>query len=219
MMLRTILHFLYPPQCFSCGVYVLPETVFCTVCVGTIKPIVSLMLPISAGNALTIHALSAYEPPIKELILKKFNRDIVASKQLGTLLVQKGVLHNLPIDVIIPVPLHWTRYAWRGYNQVHEMARVIGSILNKPVIPLLSRSQKTKFQARLSLEERQKNVQDAFTVSWWRQKNALYLLEGKHIVLIDDLCTTGATLKSCARVLLNYKPASITSVVACRALR
>jgi predicted amidophosphoribosyltransferase len=124
----------------------------------------------------------------------------------------------IPCDVLVPIPLHWTRYACRGYNQATEMAKVIRQTVKAPVTPVLVRHKRTVFQSRLTGAERQDNVGDAFGVAW-RYRNAdTSSFKGKHIVLVDDLYTTGATVKSAARVLLTFQPKSITAVVACRAL-
>jgi len=170
---------------------------------------------------MTVFAVSAYQDPVKNLMLKKFSHDIVASKQLGTLMLNMTSVSDISIDYIIPIPLHWTRYARRGFNQAHEMARVVGRDMKKPVINFLKRNKRTGFQSKLSVEERQMNVKNAFAPAWRFKifKRNRDILAGKDILLIDDLCTTGSTLKSAAKVLLEFKPKSITALVACRAVR
>lgn len=190
----------------------------CPACLSLVKPVVSLYMPITKKQVLKVYAAGAYQDPLRSLVLKKLGSDILASKQLGAFMVKMIPFNVIPCDVLIPVPLHWTRYACRGYNQATEMARIIGKSVNAPVVPLLARYKRTVFQSRLTSEERQGNVADAFTVSWryrWLNNQSL---QGKHIVIVDDLYTTGATVKSVARALLAFQPQSITAVVACRAL-
>jgi len=210
--------FLYPACCTHCGQYVLHEDVLCLTCKGILKPLVSLILPLSKNQTFSVFAVSAYQDPLRRLILKKFYQDILSSWQLGKLMIEMSGIEMLNVDYIVPVPLHWTRYSWRGYNQAHEMARVLSKFTGKPLLPLIKRSKKTFFQSSLSLEQRKTNVENAFSLKWWYKNTASSMLAGKNILIIDDLCTTGATLKSIAKLLHGYKPASINALVACRAI-
>jgi ComF family protein len=207
---------IFPHQCRSCLALIVPSDVFCADCIAAIKPIVSAYLPISKTTTLPVIALSAYTDPMRPLLLKKLQGDRLAAQQLATLLLQMSPLVHVPIDVIVPVPLHWTRYAWRGFNQAVEMGRVIAKARQVPLRNYLARMRKTAFQSSLSADERQGNVRGAFTIHPWYQWQGLAELEGKHVIIVDDLCTTGATLVQVARQLLPYKPASVTAVVACR---
>lgn len=213
-----ILQFFYPSRCRSCSVLVPPTEFLCLSCLSLVKPVVSLYMPVTKKQVLKVYAAGAYQDPLRSLVLKKLGSDILASKQLGAFMVNMIPFNVIPCDVLVPVPLHWTRYAGRGYNQATEMARVIGKSVNAPVIPLLARHKRTVFQSRLTSDERQENVADAFTVSWRYQWFNKQSLQGKHIVIVDDLYTTGATVKSVARALLPFQPQSITAVVACRAI-
>ena len=121
-------------------------------------------------------------------------------------------------DYIVPVPLHWARYAARGFNQAHEMAKVIGSVRNKPVRRVVRRVHKTAFQSSLSSKERQENVKSAFDIHYWYKLTGTDFLKNKHVLIVDDLCTTGATLVHVAKVLAKFKPASLTAFVGCRAV-
>lgn len=102
------------------------------------------------------------------------------------------------IDLITPVPLHRLKKAERGYNQAFYIAK---GISKEADIPLSGRALKrikfTQTQTSLSLDEREKNVRDAFKI---RRKHGL---KGKNILIVDDVITTGATTNECARVLLN----------------
>ena len=101
------------------------------------------------------------------------------------------------IDALVPVPLHPTRQWKRGYNQSQLLAEGMASTMNLPIwSKALSRTEYSISQTRKTQAERQENVTKAFVVS----KPAI--LEGKHLLLVDDVFTTGATLESCAQVLL-----------------
>jgi ComF family protein len=100
------------------------------------------------------------------------------------------------IDALLPVPLSRKRLRQRGYNQSEQLAIGISDITHLPVVTkALRRKHFMKSQTQLSRHERQENVDDMFEL---RDGN---LLEGRHVLLIDDICTTGATLTACADVL------------------
>lgn len=164
---------------------------------------------------MVVYALSPYQDPLKTLVLGKTKSLVLASRQLGELLCQLAPLELLSFDYCIPIPLHWTRYAYRGYNQAEIMANVIARRHNKEIVALLKRNKRTIFQSRLSLADRADNLEDAFTI---RRSCDVTLFYKKHLLLVDDLMTTGSTLKAAARELLMLKPASITAIVACRTL-
>ena len=98
-------------------------------------------------------------------------------------------------DMVTSVPLHKTRLRQRGYNQSEELARRIAADMELPYMPLLQRTRETPSQTRLTLSQRRKNPIGAFSVL----PDAV--VEGKRILLIDDVVTTGATALECVTVL------------------
>ena len=213
-----ILQTVYPSLCRQCFVLVCPTDVFCDPCLATIKPVVTTFFPITKNTTLKVYAVANYVQPMRSLITRKFTGDIRASGQLADMINVFVPLKNQPIDALVPVPLHWTRYASRGYNQANVIAQRLGKILHVPVVRAVRRTHKTKFQWQLSADMRRDNVKQAFDVAWWYRHKKLNFLEGKHIVIVDDLCTTGSTLVAVAKVLAAAKPASLTAVVGCRAV-
>lgn len=114
--------------------------------------------------------------------------------------VYGDVLVDLEPDALIPVPIHWTRYIERGYNQAAVIANQIGNRLHIPVVEdLLIRTKKTMAQKQLDNRERERNLQGAFAVSkkWEKAEHNL-----KRVVIIDDIYTTGSTINRCAKVLM-----------------
>jgi len=102
---------------------------------------------------------------------------------------------NLPIDVIVPVPLHASRERERGYDQAALLAGEVGRGLGCPVVTgCLIRTRRTRPQVGLDAAQRQANVADAFACAPGR-------LSGRQVLLIDDVCTTGATLEAAAAAL------------------
>ncbi len=106
--------------------------------------------------------------------------------------------HILPaVDILLPVPLHPKRKKERGFNQSFLIAKRLGHYLGVPAREnLLLRARYTVSQTTLNAEERLQNVRDAFTLT------AKSSLSGKSVMLVDDLITTGSTLNTCARVLI-----------------
>ncbi len=94
---------------------------------------------------------------------------------------------------LMPVPLHISRLRSRGYNQAYEMAKELAKLTNRPLINSLKRVKNTQMQAQLKLNQRANNVSKAFAVN--------EPIIHKHIVLIDDVMTSGNTLNECAKTL------------------
>lgn len=116
-------------------------------------------------------------------------------------------------DALVPVPLHWRRGWSRRYNQSGALARVIAQASGVPVAAsALRRVRQTLQQIGLSRSERETNVQGAFQVAAERKAD----IHGRHIVLIDDVLTSGATLDACARALLRAKAAQVDVLVFAR---
>ena len=165
-MLKKLTTLFYPSFCRSCNILIPQDYIFCSNCDGKIKPIVSSFLQITPQKSLKVFAISDYKDPLRSLVLKKSFSEILASKQLAQIILQKTIIKKLDIDFIVPIPLHWSRYAWRGYNQSHVMAKVLGKELQKPVLNILRRTKRTVFQSTLNVEKRKENVKGVFDISF-----------------------------------------------------
>jgi ComF family protein len=100
------------------------------------------------------------------------------------------------VEVIVPLPLHWKRLMQRGYNQSEQFANGLGETMNIPVLPnVISRMKETETQTKKSRFRRWQNVAEVFEVV------DAGSLKMKHILLVDDVITTGATLEACIRAL------------------
>jgi ComF family protein len=116
-------------------------------------------------------------------------------------------------DVLIPVPLHWRRGWSRRYNQSGALARIIAHHSGVPVAPdALRRVRPTQQQVGLSRTDRARNVQGAFKVAPDRTAH----VQGRRVVLIDDVLTSGATVDACARALLRARAAQVDVLVFAR---
>jgi len=114
-------------------------------------------------------------------------------------------------DVLVPAPMHATRERDRGFNQAERLAGVMGSAVRRPVVAALCRVRVARPQAECDETERTRNLEGVIaarpSVLDTRQ------LQGKHLVLVDDVTTTGATLAVCAAALQAFRPASVTALV------
>lgn len=152
-----------------------------------------------------------YEFPVDRLIQAlKYSHRLPLAKWLGSSLSEQIVADEH--DLLLPLPLHSSRLRDRGFNQSAEIARTIHSLLGIPMnVDCLTRIRATPPQAALPLKERAKNVRGAFECA--------ADLSGKRILLVDDVMTTGSTLRECARVLQLHGAAQITLAVVARAQR
>lgn len=107
--------------------------------------------------------------------------------------------------VIVPIPLHKKREQHRGYNQAEVIARAVAAMTGWPVVPALCRTRPTEDQTALTKIERAKNVAGAFAV----QADLAWTVNGQHMLLVDDVATTGATLNAAAS---EFKKAGAASV-------
>lgn len=133
-------------------------------------------------------------------------------------MAQHEIFLRKNFDYIVPVPLHWSRYASRGFNQAYEMAKEVGLEQSVPVHQIVKRVKRTPFQSSIALDKRQENVAHVFELDARLCQKLKSNITGRHILIIDDLMTTGSTVRSVARALLSLKPASLTVMVAARAV-
>lgn len=136
---------------------------------------------------------------------------------LGRILVKAILKNDLPLpDLIVPVPLHSRRLRWRGFNQAELLAEHVAANLAPgfpiPVLhDLLVRQKYTPPQMKIGkYADRRKNVRDAFQIKTGAS------LKNKRVLLIDDICTTGATLFACAQVLKQNGAKKVMAAVIAR---
>lgn len=155
-------------------------------------------------------AVGVYEGPMRVAIKRLKYKPWISSLgvSLASLIFQYlrenpsiiRIIEQNPI--ITPVPLHKSREHARGFNQSALLGKLVAEGLNLEFVPnLLVRHKKTKPQVELKGKERKENIRDAFVVNQELKTKNLEFLKKKSILLIDDVWTTGATLRACGQVL------------------
>ncbi|RNF83915.1 ComF family protein [Lysobacter psychrotolerans] len=144
-----------------------------------------------------------YARPLDRLLPRaKFHGDLATTRLLAQLMAREW-RHDTRPDALVAVPLHWRRLRERGYDQSLELARPLASALGLPLREdLLRRVRETAPQSRLDAAQRRRNLRGAFAAVPGATMPA-------HVVLFDDVMTTGATLHAAARVLLRAGAARV----------
>ncbi len=238
---HTVLDFIFPEKCLGCG---REGSFLCDSCTRSIRMNRSQVCPVCKkdspqGRAHTekckqlsnldglLVACHYHENKILEKAIKQFkyhySRDLAG--QLGSLLVK--LFQENKVDgnntILVPIPLHSRRKAWRGFNQAEALAEILQKELRLPLMDLLARSKNTKQQASLMREERIMNLKDAFVIA-----ENLHLhphlasplegeeLQNKYIILVDDVTTTLSTLEEAAKVLKKNGFQHVSGIVLAR---
>jgi ComF family protein len=199
---RALEHPTRGPVCDSCWASILPLTPpLCDACGDPLPSWCTPSLPIARcvrcrrGRRFVerARAVGAYQGALRAIVhaLKYDGRRSLA-RPLAALMRERGSQVMAGAEAAIPVPLHPARRRERGFNQAADLARFVGV----PVVHALRRSRPTAAQAGLPAARRHGNVRGAFALT-----RAAAGLHDATVVLIDDVCTTGATLEACARAL------------------
>lgn len=206
--IKSIVNFIFPSVCHICGKNLHgSEEFICTPCQSALPRTLYHRRPDNpmeqrfAGLFPFEHASGHFfYSPQSELATIihdfKYNGFKRLARHMGRLmgreLLTTGFLSD--IDVIVPVPMHFYKQARRGYNQSEQLALGLGDITSIPVDTTLRATRPHRTQTRLSHKERLDNISGIFSV----RGNSL---EHSHILLVDDVCTTGATLTEAASTL------------------
>lgn len=219
----SLLELLYPSVCAACGCSLFRwEQLVCTRCRSFLpktgyalmedNPLAKMFYGRIRLKAVTACFFFSKDGKIQHLIheLKyKGNSDagVFLGQELGKAIKEAPLFQG--IDYLIPVPLHPKREKERGYNQSMMIAQGVSEMTGIPVGDgFLLRSVNTATQTHKSKEERWRNVKDIFTLRRADQ------LEGKYVLLIDDVLTTGATLEACALTLSKVPGITISCATA-----
>jgi ComF family protein len=228
-LVRDVLEFCYPDRCARCDA-VSGQPFLCMACDAALRDLEgrpacgACAMPIGEpggacpyceGRGLAnfdrVVSLGAYRDPLRHLVVaaKYHHRWTVAERLADRLLEQPGVTRLMDrVECVVPVPLHRLRQVARGFNQAEVIARRLARRCGKRFARPAVRLRNTETQTHLhSRAKREANLKDAFgLVSDSR-------IRGRHVLIVDDVMTTGATLQSLARALAPAEPASLSAVV------
>ncbi len=192
----------------------LPETHFFEAPGNPIEKIFYGRLPMSAGAAAWyFHKNSALQALLFQLKYKS-NEDVglFIGKQMGALLAASERFAS--IDALVPVPLHPQALSKRGFNQAALICEGISQVWHKPVlVGAIARTRHTNTQTKQSRAVRWDNMENAFSI-----KDPTSIM-GKHLLLIDDVITTGATIEACGKTLLSVKDVQLSVAAAAYPLK
>ena len=222
-LLKSLINLLFPRVCAACGNLLLEsEDTVCTTCRFLLpktgyeqhsdNPLAQIFYGQMPFNAVMAEFFFSKTGKVQHLIhgLKYHHcreNGIFLGQEIGKSLLQAHDYQG--IDFIVPIPLHPKKEKIRGYNQSHVIAEGISEILNIPIAEnCLVRRVFTDTQTKKSREDRWQNVKDIFEV-----KNP-EKLKGKHVLLVDDVLTTGATLLSAGKSLLQVEGIKISVATA-----
>ena len=219
-MIKTILDFLLPPVCHICGDTLLEDEHFlCGRCEAGLTRTFYHLSPDNATamklaglfpfTRATSHFFYTHHSKIATLIhdFKYRNYPSLATHLgsiMGSELMMAGYLSD--IDLIMPLPIHWTKRLRRGYNQTEYLARGISKSTGIPVSLDLKCNKAHKSQTKYSSEARKALTDNIFTL---RNPGRYH---GKHLLIIDDVCTTGATITAAAQAILRDAPGATISI-------
>ncbi len=227
--LEGVLDVLFPPRCAGCG---RPGNIgLCAACWRRVVPVrrpycprcgqpTSHPRPCPTCRAGILQALdlaraaALYRSPLKDAIHAfKYRRDRRTGEALAAYMAARLRRAPLPVDVVVPVPLHPRRQRRRGFNQAALLAQAVAQALERPLLlDVLERVRATPPQVTLPWRERRTNMQGAFAC---RRPAAV---RGRHVLLVDDVMTTGSTLEACATALKEAGARGVWGYVLARAV-
>ncbi len=228
--LMPLLDFCFPRECPACSAGFESPTLLCPDCENDMHPGESAAacrrcaVPLPAGASKCPHclgrglrpfskilSLGLFRGPIKTVIhqAKYQHRWPLMERLTDRLLNKRDLSHWLDgVDALVPVPLHSSRQRERGFNQADVIARRITRQTKTVVIYPAVRIRATESQTQMtSAGKRESNMKDAFVLT---NPSAVH---GKHLVLVDDVMTTGSTLVSLARALQSASPSRLSVIV------
>ncbi|ACH40763.1 amidophosphoribosyltransferase, putative [Citrifermentans bemidjiense Bem] len=238
MFFRPLLDLFFPPLCHVCRAFI-PEAGELFICADCLDKVTFLTTPLcticgapfatdkgsnhTCGACLlhppfhTCRSALILEGAVQQLIHRfKYGGRVQLALPLGLLAASAltDFCAEAAPDLIVPVPLHKKRLRQRGYNQSQLIAQVLAKKLKLPVeVGNLRRLRWTEPQTTLDATKRVVNVKGAFVVREARR------LEGKRVLLVDDVLTTGSTMRACVDALLRAEVSAVAAVTVARGVQ
>ena len=215
LVIAKILDLVYPPRCLGCSAF------GHWLCPGCLSRSTFLSEPhyISERDCATLRTIPVWSVGVHQGILRqavhalKYDGLRALAQPMGRLMAAIWREHRLQADYIVPVPLHSQRMKERGYNQSWLLANVLAAEVGVTATErALARMRDTPAQVSLSAQERRANVSGAFVAN-------NEVLSNRRVVLLDDVCTSGATLLACAAAIEAVNGNAVAAITFTRALR
>lgn len=207
-LITHLFNLLYPPRCPACGSLVARDGDWCPSCLAAVWHPRRINKPAAVRHLAACYCLADYRGAMRHIL-----HDIKYNGKQGKCRACRVLLDRFPwperfdrIDRVVPVPLAPEKLQRRGFNQAEALFRDWASV-RWDWCDALQRLRPTKVQWQLCRDERKENVHDAFAVK------ETVPVQGKHILLVDDIFTTGATLEACAQALTKKGATSVTGLV------
>jgi len=213
---RNILDIIMPPLCINCKAEISGSKLLCTRCR---ESIIIRKAPRHIGSRLLFAATDYRDPAIRNLIkIMKYERIWKAGKPIADIMLQhleiagfKKVLPEKNKVFIVPIPIHFFKKWFRGFNQSEILADIIGRYLQIQVMPALNRQKWTPPQNNITDNKiRSLNIQNCFILS----QSAKNVPPKSVIILLDDIVTSNETMKEAAKTLKPLRPLKIIFVSA-----
>lgn len=216
----------YPPFCGGCGKF---GERWCEKCQGELEALPKEICPRCGDPSpasdlcercmdkppafVELRSAFIFKGPVRKAIHRlKYARDLGLGEALSKHLIKMPEIMNWPLDCVTSVPLSHAHLSDRGYNQSNLLARPLALARQIPFIPhALWRTRETRAQVGLSAKERDINVRDAFGAN-------ANLVKNKTVVVIDDVTTTGSTIRACASALHAAGALSVYGLTLARAV-
>jgi ComF family protein len=176
----------------------LPDGVYCAACQLNPPPFIAAIAPLT------------YTFPVDAAIkAMKFRRKLFYVPAFAHILTNAAQQMPADIDGVLPVPLHWRRHAMRGFNQAAEMSKRLQRDAHLQLVRNVIRRRATSYQSGLAAAHRRRNLEAAFLVRG--------TLDARHVLIVDDVITTGETCRQLAQVLLDAGVNKVSVLAVARA--
>lgn len=205
---NLFLHLLYPPRCPACRAAVAQAGQWCPACLAAVWRPRRISRTAAVRSLDSCYCLTDYGGAMRNILHRlKYNGTLSYSTACQYVIAQFPWMDRLShIDLVVPVPLAPEKERQRGFNQTDLLFRSWAE-QHWTWSPVLQRVRMTAAQWQLGRQERKENIKRAFEIK------GPHLVQGKHILLVDDIYTTGTTMEACARALKQGGALSVTGLV------
>lgn len=233
--MQAALHLIYPPQCILCDCLVISDFGLCPSCwrqtpilIGLVCDLCGTPLPgedpgygVQCDECLSHprpwvqgRAAMLYQDGARDLVLRLKHSDRMDLARPAVTFLQRAAWPLLrPNMIVAPIPLHWHRFFWRKYNQSALLSGRLAKAVDLPHLPdLLQRVRSTPSQEGRDRAGRYANLEGAFRLRarWAAQ------MQDKHVLLVDDVMTSGATFSAATQVCLAAGAKAVSVLALCR---